>query len=169
MTDDVRARLERAKEHPAYREAMGREPADYTVPALVLGLLYLLPIAFVIPFVLATPADAGAVVIIVSFAASAIWAIPFLVVAVKLLRLRRLPVGRWLGVVSAEAPAGRPGHWVRLERLDEPPIDLRLRIRAYIESTGGATAPGKIGVAMCRGDQMVEWVLIPDRPDAPPA
>jgi hypothetical protein len=35
-------------------------------------------------------------------------------------------------------------------------------MRAYLEFTGGAALPGKIGVAMCKGDQVVEWILIPD-------
>ena len=59
MIDDERARLERAKEHPAYREAMGREPADYFVPAVGFGLFYLLmPMLFLAPFVFASTQDA---------------------------------------------------------------------------------------------------------------
>jgi hypothetical protein len=43
-------------------------------------------------------------------------------------------------------------------------------MKAYVESTGGGASPGQIGVAMCKGDQLVEWVVIPDTSaDAPPA
>jgi hypothetical protein len=163
MTDDDRARLERAKEHPAYREAMGRDPADYTVPVLVLGLFYLLlPMAFLAPLVFLASGHIDALVLVGLSAAYFAWAVPFLIAAVRLYPLRRLPVARWLGVVSPDAPSGRSGRWIRLERLDGGAIDLRLRMRAYLESTGGAAAPGKVGVAMCKGDQIVEWIVIPD-------
>jgi hypothetical protein len=165
MTDDERARLERAKAHPDYIEAMGREPADYTLPALLLGLFYLaIPMLFLIPLVLLAPGDPDVVVLIASSGGYLIWAVPFLIAALRLYQLRGLPTARWLGVVSADAPSGRSGRWIRLDRLEDGPIDLRLRMRAYLESTGGATAPGKVGVAMCKGDQVVEWVLIPDGP-----
>lgn len=163
MTDDERTRLERAKAHPAYVEAMGREPADYTLPALLLGLFYLfIPMLFLLPLVLLAPGEVDAFTIISMSAGYLIWAVPFLIVAMRLYALRGLPVARWLGVVSAETPTGQSGRWIRLERLEDGPIDLRLRMRAYIESTGGALAPGKIGIAMCKGDQVVEWVLIAD-------
>ncbi len=165
MTEDEKARLERAKQHPAYVEAMGREPADYTVSALVLGLFYLLmPMLFVAPFVLLATGEVDPLVVVAMTAGYALWSLPFLIAAVRLYRLRRLPVARWLGVVSADGPARRPGRWIRLERLDDGSIELCLRMRAYLESTGGAAAPGKVGVAMCKGDQIVEWVLIPDAP-----
>lgn len=164
MTDDVRAQLERAKEHPTYREAMGREPNTYMVPAFLIGLFYLLmPMVFLVPFVLFAE-GVDAVTLVAMSAGYLIWAVPFLVVAVRMFQLRGLPVARWLGVISAEIPSRQPGRWIRLERLGDGPIDLRLRMRAYVESTGGAAAPGKIGVAMCKGDQVVEWVLIPDAP-----
>ncbi len=168
MTDDERARLERAKAHPACVEAMGREPADYTVPALVLGLFYLLmPMVVLAPFLLLATGEVNALLILAMSAGYALWAVPFVIAAVRLYRLRALPVARWLGVVSADAPAGRRGRWIRLERLDGGPIELCLRMRAYLEATGGAAAPGKIGVAMCKGDHVVEWVVIPDVvPDA---
>lgn len=163
MTDDERARLERAKAHPAYTEAMGREPADYTVAALGIGLFYLLiPMVFIVPFVVFAGEALDAISLALMSGGYLIWAVPFLIAAARMFQLRGLPVARWLGVVSAELPDKRPGRWIRLERLDEGPIDLRLRMRAYLESTGGAAAPGKIGVAMCRADQIVEWVLIPD-------
>lgn len=171
MTDDDRARLERAKEHPAYREAMGREPADYTVPVLVVGLFYLvLPMLFLAPLVFLAAGQVDAIVMVAVSAGYLIWAVPFLIAAVRLYQLRGLPVARWLGVVSPDAPSGRKGRWIRLERLEGGAIDLRLRMRAYLESTGGAAAPGKVGVAMCKGDQIVEWIVIPDAsPEAEPA
>lgn len=163
MTDEDRARLERAKEHPAYREAMGREPADYTVPALGIGLFYLLvPMLFVLPFFFGPHGELDVLIGVAFSGAYALWSLPFLIAAVKLFRLRRLPSARWLGVLSAETPARSPGKWVRLERLDDGPIELRLRMRAYLEHTGGAAAPGIVGVAMCKGDQVVEWIVIPD-------
>lgn len=166
MTDDERARLERAKEHPAYREAMGREPNTYMVPALLIGLFYLLvPMIVLAPFVLFAE-GVDALTLVAMSTGYLVWAVPFLVVAVRMFQLRGLPVARWLGVISAETPSRQPGRWIRLERLDAEPIELRLRMRAYVESTGGAAASGKIGVAMCKGDQVVEWVVIPDAPPA---
>lgn len=163
MTDDERARLEKAKDHPAYLEAMGREPADYTVPALVLGLFYLvMPMLFLAPFVLMADGGAGFPMLAGITAGYLIWSLPFLIAAARLYSLRRLPVARWLGVVAVDGVPGRSGRWIRLERLDGEPIELRLRMRAYLEATGGAAAPGKVGVAMCKGDQVVEWVPIPD-------
>lgn len=165
MTDDERAKLERAKEHPACREAMGREPADYTLPALAFGLFYLLvPMVFLVPFMVAATDELGVVMMASMTALYALWSTPFLIAAARLYRLRKLPVARWLGMLSAEAPTRTPGRWIRLERLDEGAIELRLRMRAYLEFTGGAAAPGTIGVAMCKGDQVVEWVLVPDAP-----
>ncbi len=167
MTDDVRERLERAKEHPDYVEAMGREPADYTVPALGLGLFYLLvPMLFLAPFVYVAAGEVDALLLVALTGGYLIWSVPFLVAAFRLYQLRRLPVARWLGVVVVDGVPGRHGRWIRLERLDDEPIELRLRMRAYLEATGGAAAPGKVGVAMCKGDQVVEWVVIPDVPAA---
>lgn len=164
MTDEERARLERAKAHPTYIEAMGREPADYMWPALVLGLFYLLvPMLFVGPFVLFAPGEVDVMMLVLMFSGYLIWAVPFLIAAARLYQLRALPVARYLGVVSVHAAApGRGGRWMRLERLEAEPIDLRLRMRAFLESTGGAASPGKVGVAMCKGDQVVEWIVIPD-------
>jgi hypothetical protein len=171
MTDEDRGRLERAKEHPAYVEAMGREPVDYTVPALVLGLFYLLlPMVFLAPLVFLAAGHLDSIVMVGVSAGYLVWAVPFLVVAARLYQLRGLPSARWLGVVSGDAPSGRSGRWIRLERLEGGPIDLRLRMRAYLEATGGAAAPGKVGVAMCKGDQIVEWIVIPEpSPEAEPA
>jgi hypothetical protein len=167
MTDDTRARLERAMEHPAYREAMGRDPADYTLPALGIGLFYLLvPMLFLVPAFFAAGAELDMLVIVGFTAAYAVWALPFLIAAVRLYQLRGLPVARHLGVVSAEPSTRTPGKWLRLERLDDSAIELRLRMRAYLEFTGGAAAPGNVGVAMCKGDQVVEWIVIPDAPPA---
>jgi hypothetical protein len=168
MTDEDRARLERARAHPLYIEAMGREPADYMWPALALGLFYLLvPMLFLGPFVLFAPGEVDVGTIVMMSAGYLIWAVPFLIAAARLYALRGLPVARWLGAVSAQAAApGRSGRWFRLERLDAEPIDLRLRMRAYLEFTGGAAAPGNVGVAMCKGDQVVEWIVIPDAPPA---
>ncbi len=171
MTNEERAQLERAKAHPAYLEAMGREPADYTLPALGIGLFYLLlPMLFLAPFVLMAPGESEPLMLVLMFGGYLIWAVPFLITAARLYALRGLPVARWLGVVSAEASApGRSGRWIRLERLDADAIELRLRMRAYLEATGGAAATGKVGVAMCKGDQVVEWIVIPDvLPDVQP-
>lgn len=171
MNDEVRARLERAKAHPAYRSAMSREPDTFWGPALGIGLFYLLiPILFIVPFVLILDAELSVGLVLSMSGGYLIWAIPFLVVAARMFALRGLPVARWLGVIAADKPTRSPGHWIRLERLDAEPIDLRLRMKAYVESTGGAVATGTVGVAMCKGDQLVEWVVIPDTvADAPPA
>jgi hypothetical protein len=161
MTDDDRARLERAREHPAYREAMDRPPQDFAVPVLLVAAFYLaVPLIFMAPLFSASGADlifATAV-----FSATALPAIPFVIAAIRIWPLRALPARHVFGLITDKLDGRRPGRWIRVETADGTPVDLRLRLKAYFESTGGAVGPGRVGVALCKGDQMVEWVDIPD-------
>lgn len=166
MTDTDRERLARAAEHPLCKEALAREPTDYTVPVLLVGLFYLLlPVLFfLLPLLLLTAGHARPAVLFIYAAFHSIWAWPFLITAWRTMSLRRMETVRALGV-STGSIARKPGKWVRLDRADGP-LDLRLRLRAYLDSTGGALQSGNIGVALCKGDQMVEWVRIPEEAPA---
>jgi hypothetical protein len=167
MTDTDRERLERARQHPACQAALAREASDYFWPAMLLGLFYLLiPLLMALPFVLMTDATGEALFLGLFMTFEVIWAIPFVVVAMRAYRLRGLPPRQLLGIVEGRAHR-QPGTWVTLQPLDGDPVDLRLRLKAYLESTGGGVGPGSIGVALCRGDQLLEWVPVPDAAPTP--
>ena len=91
--------------------------------------------------------------------------VPALIFGVAVARtwpLRRLPARHVLGLVLGRDQAAHPGVWVRIEPADGDPVALRLRLKAYLDSTGGAVGAGSVGVALCKGDQLLEWVAIPD-------
>jgi len=163
MTESDRERLVRASQHPLYQAALRREPNDYFWPALLLGLFYLLvPMLFLLPMTLAAHAADEMAVMAIAITIQSIWAVPFIWFAFRALRLHRLPSRHVFGLITGRARDRRPGTWVTVEPLDGAPVDLRLRLKAYLESTGGAVGTGAVGVALCRGDQMVEWVDIPE-------
>jgi len=162
MTEQDRARLERAMQHPVCAVALEREAVDYSTPALLLGLFYLaVPLFFFVPVLLLTGGGFDAVMFFGMGGVYVVWAVPFFIVTLRLRHLRTLPARNLVGLIGGTADR-RPGTWVRLERLEGEAVELRLRMKAYFEATGGALAPGTIGVARCRGDQLMEWVRIPD-------
>jgi hypothetical protein len=173
MTDADRARLERAKQHPAYQDAMARAPQDYAVPiALLAGFYLVIPFLYVAWMIgIASMGDVpiGETAFVgIMFLSVALPAIPFIWGVLRTWPLRALPPRHVFGIVDERLTRG-PGKWVRVETLDGAALDLRLRLKAYLDSTGGAVAPGTVGVALCKGDQMVEWVAIPDVvPEAAP-
>lgn len=161
MTEHDRARLERASQHPTYAEAMQRPPQDYAVPVALVALFYMIvPVLFFVPL-FATGGTTDTVFAVIFFVSSVLPAIPFLIGVTRTWPLRSLPPRHVFGLITEQLP-GRRGRWVRVEGLDGNSAELALRLKAYLESTGGAVAPGSVGVALCKGDQMVDWVAIPD-------
>lgn len=165
MTDTDRARLERAQAHRLCRDAMARSPQDYSVPVALLAAFYILiPLLFLLPMLIQATGDSARnediLVVAVFFAGFSLSVIPFLIGVLRTWPLRSKPARHALGII-ADRLARKPGAWIRLETLDGP-VELRLRLKAYLESTGGGVAPGSVGVALCKGDQLVEWVDIPD-------
>lgn len=161
MTEPDRARLERATQHPSYAEAMQRPPQDFAVPVALMALFYLVvPVIFLVPMVTAATTT-DAVFAVAVFVSVTLPAIPFLIGVTRTWPLRSLPPRHRFGLIT-EQLTGRRGRWVRVEGLDGTSVELKLRLKAYLEATGGAVAPGSVGVALCKGDQMVEWVAIPD-------
>jgi hypothetical protein len=166
MTDADRARLERATQHPSYTDAMRREPQDYAVPVALMAAFYLvIPLLFTLWTFGVVGAAGGQLpeifFVSIMFISVALPAIPFLWGVLRTWPLRALPPRHVFGLVDERLTRG-PGKWVRVETLGGTPVDLRLRLKAYLDSTGGAVGPGSVGVALCKGDQMVEWVAIPD-------
>jgi hypothetical protein len=165
MTDVDRARLERAAQHPLYHEAMRRAPQDYAVHVALLALFYLLQLlVFFVPGVFDT-AGSDFAVHVVMLVLMALPALPFLIGVLRTWPLRGLPARRVFGLITGPAAGNGRGRWVRIEPADGEPVDLRLRLKAYLESTGGGVGAGSIGVALCKGDHLVEWVAIPDVPE----
>ena len=161
MTEIDRARLERASKHPSYAEAMQRPPQDYAVPVALVALFYMIvPVIFFVPL-FAVGGTADAIFAAVMFLSVSLPAIPFLIGVMRTWPLRSLPPRHVFGLVT-EQLTGRRGRWVRVEGQDGSSAELKLRLKAYFEATGGAVANGSVGVALCKGDQMVDWVAIPD-------
>ncbi len=163
MTETDRARLERATRHPSYQEAMRRPPADYAVPVALLAVFYLVvPFLFLVPVLAADDLHQAALAGVVFFTVL-LPAAPFAWGVLRTWPLRKLPARHVFGMVLGPAPAAGRGRWVTVEPATGAPVDLRLRLKAYLDSTGGAVGAGSVGVALCKGDQLVEWVAIPDQ------
>jgi hypothetical protein len=86
-------------------------------------------------------------------------AIPGMLLAATIARILRAPERRAVALITACNGNGRARRF-DVTMADGATATVRPRFKAVIEATGGSMKAGSIGIAVLRGDVLVDWVSL---------